>query len=83
MTTDRAPVSPWPFVGMAAMASVLFLYGASVLFLPWWAVVALVVVWLALFVVACAWWTLHPRWVPGIAVVAVVVWFAMVLAVGG
>lgn len=76
MTTDREPVSPWPFVGMAGMASVLFLYGASVLFLPWWAVVLLVVVWIALFVVACAWWTLHPTWVPGVAGAALVVWLA-------
>ena len=83
MTTERAPVSPWPFVGMAGMACALFLYGASVLFLPWWAVALLVVAWLALFVVACAWWTLHPSWVPGVAVVAVALWFAVVLAAGG
>ena len=74
MTTDRAEVSPWPFVGMGGMACALFLYGASVLLLPWWAVALLGVVWLALFVVACAWWTLHPRWVPGVAVLALVVW---------
>jgi hypothetical protein len=76
MTTDREPVSPWPFVGMAGMASVLFVYGASVLFLPWWAVVVLVVAWVALFVVACAWWTLHPTWVPWVAVAALAVWLA-------
>lgn len=80
MTTDPrpAPVSPWPFVGMAGMACAFFLYGASVLFLPWWGVVLLGVVWVALFVVACAWWTLHPTWVPGVAVAAVVIWFAFV-----
>ena len=83
MPTDRAPVSPWPFVGMAGMACALFLYGASVLFVPWWAVALLVVAWLALFVVACAWWTLHPTWVPGVAVAAVALWFALVLAAGG
>jgi hypothetical protein len=74
----RQQVSPWPFVGMAGMACAFFLYAASVLFLPWWGVAVLLVAWVALFVVACAWWSLHPRWVPGLAVVAVVLWFAAV-----
>jgi len=80
MTTDgpARSVSPWPFVGMAGMACALFLYGASALFLPWWAVALLIVAWVALFVVACAWWTLHPTWVPGVAVAAVVLWAAFV-----
>ena len=70
----RAEVSPWPFVGMAGMACAFFLYGASVLFAPWWVVVLLGLVWVALFLVACAWWSLHPRWVPGVAVAALLVW---------
>jgi hypothetical protein len=45
-------------------------------------VVVLMVVWVALFVVACAWWSLHPRWVPGLAVFAVVLWFLSVTAGG-
>ena len=76
--TEREVVSPWPFVGMAGMACALFLYGASVLFAPWWVIVLLALVWVALFVVACAWWSLHPRWVPGVAVVAVLVWVGVV-----
>jgi len=71
----RADVSAWPFVGMAGMACAFFLYAASALVAPWWAVVVLLAVWVLLFVVACAWWTPHPRWVPGVAVFAVVVWF--------
>jgi hypothetical protein len=63
---------------MAAMACVFFLYGASVLFAPWWVIVLLVLVWVGLFVVACAWWTPHPRWVPGVAVVALLVWVGVV-----
>jgi hypothetical protein len=70
--------SPWPFVGMAGMACAFFLYGASALVAPWWAVVVLLVVWALLFVVACAWWSLHPRWVPGVAALAVVVWFVAI-----
>ena len=75
-------VSPWPFVGMAGMACAFFLYAASGLVAPWWAVVALLVVWVLLFVVALAWWSLHPRWVPGLAVVAVRLGFAVVTAGG-
>ncbi len=78
----RPDVSPWPFVGMAGMACAFFLYAASGLVAPWWAVVVLMAVWVALFVVACAWWSLHPRWVPGLAVFAVVLWFASVTAGG-
>ncbi len=74
--------SPWPFVGMAGLACVLFLDLASLLFAPWWAVLLLVLVWVVLLVVATAWWTLHPRWVPGVAVVGVVVWL-VVAVVGG
>jgi hypothetical protein len=80
--TDREEVSPWPFVGMAGMACAFFLNAASLLFAPWWAVLVLMLVWAALFVVACAWWSLHPRWVPGVAVVALLVWAGFVAVVG-
>jgi hypothetical protein len=79
--SSRAEVSPWPFVGMAGMACALFLYAASLLFAPWWAVLALVLAWVALFLVACSWWSPHPRWVPGVAVVALLVWAAFVVLV--
>ena len=75
-------VSPWPFVGMAGMACAFFLYAASGLVAPWWAVVLLLVLWLVLFVVACRWWAPHPRRVPLVAVAAVLVWFALVTAGG-
>ncbi|WP_244928877.1 hypothetical protein [Nocardioides sp. W7] len=74
--------SPWPFVGMAGMASVLFLYGAGGLIAPWWAVVLLLGVWLVLFVQACRWWTPRPRLVPVLPVVAVLVWFAVMVSGG-
>ena len=51
----------WPFVGMIGMAAAFFLYAASGLVAPWWAVVALLVLWCAAFVVATRWWTPHPR----------------------
>lgn len=74
--------SPWPFIGMGGLASVLFLYGAGGLIAPWWVVVLLLVVWVLLFVQACRWWTPHPTWVPVLPVVAVVLWFAVMVAGG-
>ena len=86
MTTDpvrpvRAKASPWPFAGMVGMACVFFLYAASVLFLAWWLVALLVLLWVALLVVACAWWTPRPGRVPWVPVVAALVWVALVLSV--
>ena len=75
-------VSPWPFVGMAGMACVFFLYAASGLVAPWWAVVVLLVIWALALFVATAWWRLHPTWVPWIPVALAVLWFA-VLNAGG
>ena len=80
--TNPNATSPWPFVGMAGMACAFFLYAASGLVAPWWAVVLLLVLWLVLFVVACRWWTPHPRRVPLVAVAAVLLWFALVTAGG-
>ena len=77
---NRNATSPWPFVGMGGMACAFFLYAASGLLAPWWAVVLLLVVWMALMVLATAWWTPHPTWVPWLAVFAVVLWFATVNA---
>lgn len=74
------PVSKWPFVGMGAMAAVLFLYAASVLFAPLWVVLVLVVVWLVASVIACRWWTPRPGWVPLVPLALVVGWFTVVLA---
>lgn len=71
---DRA--SPWPFVGMTGMAATFFLYAVSGLVAPWWGVVVLMVVWVMLFVVACRWWTPHPKRMLLLPVLATVIWFA-------
>ena len=78
----RTKVSPWPFVGMIGMAAAFFLYAASGLLVPLWALVGLMFVWLVLFATACRWWTPHPRRVLLLPVVAVVFWFAAVNAGG-
>ena len=79
---NRNATSPWPFVGMAGMACAFFLYAASGLLAPWWAVVLLLLVWVALLGLAAAWWTPHPARVPAVAVFAVVFWFAALNAGG-
>ena len=82
----RAPaapprISPLPFAAMVGLACVLFLDLGSTIVLRWWAVSLLVLVWLALFVVACAWWTPHPRRLPWLPVTGFVLWVVFVLGV--
>ena len=79
---QRHQASPWPFVAMIGMAGCFFLYAASGLFAPWWGAVLLMLFWVVLFVVATRWWTPHPRRTMLLPLVAVVVWFA-VLVLGG
>lgn len=67
---------------MGTLACALFLYGASVLAAPWWAVVVLGFAWLVFFVTACRWFTPHPTRVAWLGVISVVFWFAFVLAGG-
>ena len=76
-----ARISPLPFAGMVGLACVLFLDLGSTIVLRWWAVTVLVVVWVALFVVACASWTPRPARLPWLAVIGFLVWAAVVVTV--
>jgi hypothetical protein len=67
---------------MAGMAVGFFLYAASGLVAPVWAVIVLLAFWAALLLVAIRWWTPHPTRVLVLPVVAAVVWFAAVSAGG-
>lgn len=82
-TPPPAPprISPLPFAGMIGLTCLLFLDLGTTIVLRWWAVVALVVVWLALFVVACAWWTPHPRRLPWLAGIGFAIWLLVVVGV--
>jgi len=71
--------SPWPFVAMMGMAGCFFLYAVSGLLAPWYGVVFLLVIWLVLFVVACRWWTPHPKLMLVLPAIAVVIWFAVLI----
>jgi hypothetical protein len=66
---------------MIGLACVLFLDLGSTIVLRWWAVAVLVLVWLALFAMACAWWTPHPRRLPWLAVIGLVLWVVVVVVV--
>lgn len=78
---QRERASPWPFVGMIALACDFFLIAASVLVTPWYVVGALLLLWGAALVVATAWWSLHPTRLLWLAVALAAAWFATV--VGG
>lgn len=66
------------FIGMAGMACVGFLYVASGLVAPAWAVVLLCAFWLALLIVGFRWFMTHPLRVFALPFIAVVVWFASI-----
>jgi hypothetical protein len=74
-----ARISPLPFAGMIGLACVLFVDLGSVGVLRWWAEILLLVIWLVLFVLACAWWTTRPRRLPWLAGVGLVVWVLVVV----
>jgi hypothetical protein len=64
---------------MIGLTCVLFLDLGTTIVLRWWAVTLLVVSWLVLFVVACAWWTPHPRRLPWLAVTGLAIWVVVVV----
>ena len=78
----REQVSPWPFVAMIGMAACFFLYAASGLVAPWWAVALLLAVWVVLFGLNCAWFVRHPRRTVVLPVLALALWFGA-LTLGG
>lgn len=61
------------------MAAAFFLYGASALVAPWWAVTLLMVAWVLMFVKACSWWSAAPRRIVVLGAVAIALWFVTLL----
>ncbi|MEZ0580387.1 hypothetical protein [Nocardioides sp. MH1] len=76
----RGDVSFTPFLALILIVSSFFLYAASGIVAPWWGVVAMLAVWLALFATCCLSWT-KPKRMVWIAALSYPVWFA--LLVGG
>jgi len=75
-------ISPWPFVGLVLLVSSFFLYAASGLLAPAWAVVVLLATWLVMFVLCFVWWTPHPRRTVVLGIVSFVWWWVAVTAGG-
>ena len=70
-----------PFIGIGGLAVAAFLYGYSALALA--SVLHSVVMpllWLAIFVLACRWFTRRPRAAVVLPAVAAVLWFALLVA---
>jgi hypothetical protein len=66
---------------MVALVCVLFLDLASLSIVSLWVVAVLAVAWVVVFVVACSWWTPHPRRLPWLAVALFGLW--VVVVIGG
>ncbi len=72
-----------PFIGLAGMATTLFLYGWSAIVLPGWVTsLVLPLVWLVLLVLSVRWFGDHPYRVLVLPFVATAVWFAVMLGGG-
>jgi hypothetical protein len=69
-----------PFIGIGGLTVAAFLYGYSAIALPSWLnSVVLPLLWLVLFVLACAWFAKHPRRVMLLPLLAIAAWFAAML----
>ena len=78
--TTGERISPRAFLGLVLMACSFFLYAASGLVAPWWAVGVLLLVWAAQLVLCLSWFVRRPSWVPWVGAVSIVVWFCSLLA---
>jgi hypothetical protein len=74
----RRKLSPWGFIGMGAMACVLFLVVATAWIAPWWVTLLLLVLWAAFLLTGSRWFEPHPTRVPWLALVVFATWAALV-----
>ena len=75
----RQEVSKWGFVGMGALACVLFLIMGTGGIAPWWVTTLLVFFWLVLLLVGTRLFVPRPQRVPWLAVVGFVVWLVTIV----
>jgi peptidoglycan/LPS O-acetylase OafA/YrhL len=76
----RGDVSFTPFLGMILIVSSFFLYAASGLIAPWWGIVAMVAIWLVLFIVCCVSWTPNPKRLVWIGALSYPLWFCLIVS---
>jgi hypothetical protein len=84
MTQDTRTIVRY-VLGALALVAMLVLapfFVSSGLMAPGWAVVVLVIIWLALFVLGCLWIRRKPLWVVPLPFVAAAIWFG-VMSAGG
>jgi hypothetical protein len=82
MAIQQRRVPPWGFVGLSGMVAVFFLYAASGLVAPWWAVGALLLLWLVMLVMTCRWFVTYPKRTLLMPVIAFLVWLGAISAGG-
>lgn len=71
-----------PFIGLGGLAVALFLYAYSAIALPSWLhTLVMPLVWLVLFLLGIAWFTRRPKLVVVLPVVAIALWFGLMLGV--
>ncbi|TYL45071.1 hypothetical protein FXB39_20030 [Nocardioides sp. BGMRC 2183] len=75
-------VSPLPFAGLVLMASSFFLNAASGVIAPWWVVVGLLLIWVALLLSCLRAWTEDPPRTVWIGIASIVVWAVVVIGGG-
>ena len=72
-----------PFIGMAGLAVAFFLYAYAAIARPSWLHSALMpLAWLVFLALGAAWFTRHPYRVLVLPVLAIVLWFALMLGFG-
>jgi hypothetical protein len=67
------------FIGMAGMAMMLFVILASGTVMPWWAIAALTVMWLAGLVRGTRWFLVHPTRVLLLPVLMCALWLGVLM----
>jgi hypothetical protein len=80
MTSDRSRFPGYLAAGlaMAALAVIGIFYVSAGLVAPLWAVIVLVIIWVALVVTGVRWFRRRPFHVLLLPVVAVLIWFAVI-----
>ena len=67
-------------IAMLAMLAIAPFFLSSGLMAPLWAVIALIAVWLALFVLGVVWFRRRPWWTLALPAIAVLIWYGTMTA---